>query len=91
MKSFKQWIVENTPSNVSAGIGIRGLGDVTGNPTGDISAYAAANAATPPAAQAMVDQHNALHNGTMNTSDNVMGYDGGDTKDQILNPKAKKK
>lgn len=62
MKKFKCWLKEVT--NCAAGSGVRGFGDVSGNPAGDISSYAATNAQMPPAAQPMVDQHLALHNNT---------------------------
>lgn len=78
MKSFKQWLVETSPANVSVGLGIRGLGDVTGTPGGDISNYAAANAAEAPKP-------------FTNTVDGVIGYEGGDTKDQILGKRSKAK
>lgn len=77
MKTFSQWVSESAPANVSAGIGVRGLGDVTGNPAGDITNYAAANAAE----QARITAELGI-----NTSDGVIGYEGGDTKDQILKP-----
>lgn len=82
MKTFKEFL-EETPANVSAGTGVRGFGDVSGNPTGDITNYAAANASAPPVAAAMVDQHNALHTGMLDKSD-------ADTKDNVLKPTKKK-
>jgi hypothetical protein len=75
MKPFKQWLTEIT--NGTAGIAVRGLGNVTGDPAGSISAYAARNAAEAPKP-------------FMNTVDSVVGYEGGDTEDQILNKKKKK-
>lgn len=44
IKNFSSWLSESAPTNVSAGTGVRGLGDVTGQPAGSISNYAAANA-----------------------------------------------
>lgn len=79
MKPFKNWL--NEVANMSSGLGVRGLGDVSGSPTGDISAYAAANAATPPASQDMVDQHNGMHTDALKA-----GIDA-DTKDNILKKK----
>lgn len=59
---FKRWFTESAPTNVSAGYGVRGLGDVTGKPAGDISNYAAANAIenadTP---KDLLKQHASLH------------------------------
>lgn len=81
MKTFRQFL-EETPANVSAGTGVRGFGDVSGNPMGDISNYAAANASAPPVAAAMVDQHNAMHTAALQASD-------ADTKDNLLKPKKK--
>lgn len=75
MKPFKKWLNELT--NVSAGLGVRGLGDVSGTPAGSISAYAAANAAEAPKP-------------ITNTVDTVVSYEGGDTEDQIMNRKKKK-
>ena len=79
MKSFRTWIEEAT--NCSAGIGVRGLGDVTGEPKGDISAYAAANASSPAPTQDMVDQHNGLHTDALKAGIEA------DTKDNILKKK----
>jgi hypothetical protein len=63
MKTFKNWLKEDGPANgIGSGGGIRGLGNVTGDPGGGISNYAAQNAAAPPAAQALIDQHNAMVN-----------------------------
>lgn len=42
MKSFKDFISES-PANCSAGSGVRGFGDVSGQPAGNISNYAIAN------------------------------------------------
>lgn len=78
MKKFCDWLKEEGPANVSVGLGIRGLGDVTGEPKGSITNYAAANAAEAPKP-------------FINTSDGVMGYEGGDTKDQIMGKKNKAK
>lgn len=78
MKKFCEWLKEEGPSNVSAGLGVRGLGDVTGTPGGDISNYAASNAAEAPKP-------------FTNTVDGVIGYEGGDTKDQILGKRSKAK
>ena len=77
MKKFRQWIIEHMPTNVSSGMGVRGFGDVTGNPAGDITNYAAANAA---------EQARIAADLGINTSDGVISYQGGDTKDQILKP-----
>lgn len=84
MKTFREYLEELT--NVSAGLGVRGLGDVSGVPAGVISNYAAANATTPPVAQGMVDQHNAMHN---SISAVQAGMDA-DTKDNIMKPGKKK-
>lgn len=81
MKSFREYLEELT--NVSAGLGVRGLGDVSGVPAGDISNYAAQNATAPPVAQGMVDQHNAMHTDALKA-----GIDA-DTKDNILKPRKK--
>lgn len=45
IRRFKSWLFEDAPTNMSVGTGVRGLGDVTGQPAGSISNYAAANAA----------------------------------------------
>lgn len=79
MKPFKNWLNEVT--NTSSGSGVRGLGDVSGSPSGDITSYAAANASTPPQAQDMVDQHNGMHTDSLKA-----GIDA-DTKDNILKKK----
>jgi len=68
MKTFKQFL-ESAPANVSSGTGIRGFGDVSGTPGGNVSNYTSQNAVTPPVAQQMVDQHVELHN----TTDQVGG------------------
>ena len=81
MKSFKAWLTEIT--NTVVGPGIRGLGDVTGMPAGDITNYAAHNAAQPPIAQSIVDQHNAMHMGVAAVQ---AGMDA-DTKDNVLKKK----
>jgi hypothetical protein len=74
MKNFRQWIVEDGAPTNSAGSGaIRGLGYVTGIPNGDVSNYAAANAADA-----------AKITSTMNTVDSALNYSGGDTEDQVL-------
>lgn len=78
---FKTWLFENAPTNVSVGAGIRGLGDVSGQPAGDISNYAAANASTPAPAADIVNQHNAMHVDALKA-----GMDA-DTKDNILKKK----
>lgn len=75
MKKFCEWLAEEgAPTNVSSGLGIRGLGDVTGTPAGSISNYAAANAADSAKIAATIT----------NNSDGAMGYEGGDTEDQIF-------
>lgn len=76
---FKTWLME--VANVSAGAGVRGFGDVTGQPAGDISNYAAANASTPAPAADIVNQHNAMHVDALKA-----GMDA-DTKDNILKKK----
>lgn len=81
MKTFKAWLTEIT--NTAVGTGVRGLGDVTGTPAGDITNYAAHNAAQSPVAQSMVDQHNAMH---MGISAVQAGMDA-DTKDSGLKKK----
>lgn len=81
MKTFKAWLTEIT--NTVVGTGVRGLGDVTGTPAGDITNYAAHNAAQPPVAQSMVDQHNAMHMGVAAVQ---AGMDA-DTKDNVLKKK----
>lgn len=83
MKKFSQWVSESAPANVSAGLGVRGLGDVSGQPAGDISNYAAANAEESAKIAAAL--------ATTNNSNGAMGYEGGDTKDQILKPSIRKK
>lgn len=59
---FKKWVVESSPANCSAGSGVRGFGDVSGQPTGSISNYAAANAIenadTP---KDLLKQHSSMH------------------------------
>ena len=82
---FKTWLFEGTPANVSSGSGVRGFGDVSGMPAGDISNYAAANASAPPAAGDMVNQHNSMHVGVSTLK---AGMDA-DTKDNIMNKKKK--
>lgn len=84
MKTFKEYLKE--VANVSTGLGVRGLGDVSGVPAGDISNYAASNAVAPPVAQNMIDQHNAMHN---SISAVQAGMDA-DTKDNIMKPGKKK-
>ena len=78
MKSFKSWL--NEVANCSAGLGVRGLGDVSGTPGGDISSYASQNASAPPVAQSMVDAHNAMHMGVAAVQ---AGMDA-DTKDNVM-------
>lgn len=78
---FKNWLMEST--NASAGAGIRGFGDVSGQPAGDISNYAATNASTPPQAQGMVDQHNSMHVGIATVQAGMEA----DTKDNVLKKK----
>ncbi len=74
MKKFRQWIVEDGAPTNSAGSGaIRGLGYVTGAPNGDSSNYAAANAAEA-----------AKIASSINTTSTALGYEGGDTEDQVL-------
>lgn len=76
---------EEAPANVSAGSGVRGFGDVSGTPTGDITNYAAYNASDTSrndAVSSVVDQHNAMHTAALEASD-------ADTKDNILKPKKK--
>lgn len=90
MKSFRQFL-EETPANVSSGLGVRGFGDVSGNPAGAINTYAAANASAPPIAADMVAQHLDLHNApTVGDGTIEAGIDA-DTKDNILNKKSKGK
>jgi hypothetical protein len=73
MKKFRQWIAEDgAPANSIGGGGLRGLGYVTGVPGGDISNYAAANAAE------------AAKLTASNSTDSVLSYSGGDTEDQVL-------
>lgn len=79
MRTFRAWVNEST--NCSAGSGIRGFGDVSGQPAGDITNYAAANAQTPAQAQGLVDQHNAMHTDALKA-----GVDA-DTKDNVLKKK----
>lgn len=81
MKSFQLWLNEIT--NSSAGTGVRGFGDVSGNPGGNLNAYAAQNAIAVPVAQDMVNQHNSLHSIQVNTNS--------DTKDNILRSKRVKR
>jgi hypothetical protein len=84
MKTLKQFLDE-TPANISAGTGVRGFGDVSGTPTGDITNYAAFNASDNSRADAVngiVDQHNAMHTDSLEASD-------ADTKDNLLKPKKK--
>lgn len=85
MKKFKRWLTEIT--NCSAGPGIRGMGDVSGTPGGDITNYAAQNASAPPVAQAMVDAHNAMHGVGIAT---VQAGMDADTKDNVMKPGKKK-
>jgi hypothetical protein len=65
MKNFKSWLAE-TSTNVSAGFGVRGLGDVSGQPTGDISNYAMSNSSEQEKltnnTQQMIDDHNNIMN-----------------------------
>lgn len=82
MKKFSQWVSESAPANVSAGLGVRGLGDVTGQPAGNITNYAAANAAESAKIAAALTTNNAA---------GAMGYEGGDTEDQILKVTRRKK
>ena len=84
MKTFRAWLTEVT--NTVVGTGVRGLGDVTGTPAGDITNYAAYNASQPPAAQSMVDQHNAMHMGVAAVQ---AGMDA-DTKDNVMKAGKKK-
>jgi hypothetical protein len=73
MKKFRQWIAEDGPANsIGGGDAIRGLGNVTGVPGGDISNYAAANAAE------------AAKLASSNKVDTVLSYSGGDTEDQVM-------
>jgi hypothetical protein len=74
MKKFRQWIAEDGgPANsIGGGDAIRGLGNVTGVPGGDISNYAAANAAE------------AARLAPLNKVDTVLSYSGGDTEDQVM-------
>lgn len=59
---FKKWIFEAAPTNHSVGPGVRGLGDVSGQPAGDISNYAAANAIeSADTAKDLLKQHTAAH------------------------------
>lgn len=85
MKTFKKFL-EETPANVSAGTGVRGFGDVSGNPAGSINSYAAFNASDnsrTDAVNGIIDQHNTMHTGSLEASD-------ADTKDNILKPTKKK-
>lgn len=79
IKTFTSWLSEDAPTNVSAGTGVRGFGDVSGQPAGSISNYAAANSAESARISAAVT----------NTADGVISYSGGDTEDQILRNKGK--
>lgn len=81
MKTFRAWLAEVT--NTVVGQGVRGLGDVTGTPAGDITNYAAYNASQPPVAQTLVDQHNNMHMGVAAVQ---AGMDA-DTKDNVLKKK----
>lgn len=80
IKTFASWLSEDAPTNVSAGEGVRGFGDVSGQPAGSISNYAAANAA----------DSQRIASTITNTSDSVISYSGGDTEDQILRGKGGK-
>lgn len=79
MITFKEFISES-PTNVSSGLGIRGLGDVSGDPKGSLSNWAAQNAATPPPAQDLINQHLDLHTSTSSVSSGINS----DTKDNII-------
>lgn len=90
MKSFRQFI-EETPTNVSSGFGVRGFGDISGNPAGTLNPWAAQNASTPPPGQELIDQHFDLHKApTVGDGTIEAGIDA-DTKDGILNKKIKEK
>lgn len=82
MKKFKLWIIEDGPTNISAGTGVRGLGDVSGQPGGSISNYAAANAA---------EAESIARSLTTNGAEGALNYSGGDTQDQILGKKTTKR
>lgn len=77
MITFKQWMTEESPTNVSSGTGVRGFGDVTGNPAGDISNYAATNAAT----STQIANSLAAH---INSLNDIKASMDTDTKNDIL-------
>lgn len=79
MKKFKEFISES-PTNVSSGLGIRGFGDVSGDPKGSLSNWAAQNAVTPPPGQDLIAQHLDLHTSTSSVDAGINS----DTKDNIL-------
>lgn len=82
MKTFRSWLKEDGPTNgIGSGGGVRGLGNVTGDPGGDLTGYAAQNAAATPPAQSMVSQHMDMHG--MGVSSLQAGMDA-DTKDNVL-------
>lgn len=45
MKTLRQFLEETPTNSISGGFGVRGLGNVTGDPLGDTTAYATNNAA----------------------------------------------
>lgn len=72
MKSFKDFINEDGPANCSAGSGVRGFGDVSGQPAGNISNYAAINNADSIADSdlrySILAAHGALHKASKGSS-----------------------
>jgi hypothetical protein len=85
MKTFKKWLLEDSPANSIAGGGIRGMGNVTGDPNGDITNYATNNATeqgqVSSDVQSMIDSHN-----NMMTTDGDDGNttDGGDQPANVI-------